>query len=107
MTLVGERGNEDGVDQSSFDLNLDAGMFQEWGGLVTYAIRLLYSDFNFCVQSSIVGEDASEVFELFTLVEFDIADVNAEPAWRSANLHCFCLANILTFMPYCLHRGSS
>ena len=70
------------------------GCFKSWIELVTYVVSLLHSGFNFSVQSSIFGEDSSQVFELVHLLEFDIADINAKAALCSANLHCFCLADI-------------
>ena len=53
LPLVGQCGDEDGVNEFGFGLNGDVGMFKEWGKLVTNVVGLLYSHLNLSVETSI------------------------------------------------------
>ena len=68
LALVGQGGDEDGVNESGFGLDGDVGMFEEWGKLIGDAVCLLYSCHNLSVETSVCRENTSELLELTDLL---------------------------------------
>ena len=94
LTLVCQGGDGNGVDELSFGVDGDIGVFQEQCKLVADVVCFLDSCFDFSVKSSIFCKYATEVLDLGHLLKLSAVDVDVEFAGFSTHLHCLGLADV-------------